>query len=235
MTKVSVIIPAHNVEKYISQTIESILNQTINDLEVLCVYDGSKDDTLEILKEFAQKDKRIKIIYTELTKPGIARNFGLEQANGEFVLFLDGDDFLEENALEILVDKISKDNSDMVIFDVYHYFEKTKTKNPYNFGSCYYSVFKGKPFSPSEIYEKIFDNISGYPFKFYRRDFLIENDIRYSNHKFVEDSLPLFKSLICAKKISTIDFPLLNYRIHQENSSLSVSKYFDDIFSVFFE
>ena len=99
---ISVIIPVHNVEKYLPLCIESVVNQTYKNIEIICVNDGSTDSSLAILESFAEKDRRIKIINQESTGPAGARNAGLDLATGDFVYFLDSDDFIKPRAFEVL-------------------------------------------------------------------------------------------------------------------------------------
>ena len=98
--KVSVIIPIYNVETYLPQCLDSIINQTLKEIEIICVDDGSTDKSLDILKEYAKKDKRVAIITQKNLHAGVARNAGLSQAKGEYISFLDSDDFCEPEMFE---------------------------------------------------------------------------------------------------------------------------------------
>lgn len=98
--KVSVIIPVYNTELYVRQTIQSILGQTLHDIEIITVDDGSTDNSLSILSELAEQDHRIKIFAHKNQGVSVARNIGLEQASGEFIYFMDSDDLLEKDTLE---------------------------------------------------------------------------------------------------------------------------------------
>ena len=94
--KISVIIPVYNVEKYLSECLDSVISQTLKDIEIICVNDGSTDNSLQILKEYASKDTRIKIIDKENEGQGYARKVGLDVANGEYILFCDSDYYYSE-------------------------------------------------------------------------------------------------------------------------------------------
>ena len=98
---ISIIIPVYNIEKYLKCCLNSILEQTFQEFEVICVDDGSTDHSLEILEEYKKKDKRIRIFTQENKYAGVARNNGLKHAKGEYVLFLDADDFLEKDTLRL--------------------------------------------------------------------------------------------------------------------------------------
>ena len=125
--KVSIIIPVYNTEKFLERCLNSVLNQTLRDIEIIVVNDGSKDNSLEIIKRFIQIDDRIILIDKEnegLTK---TRNRGLEIASGKYIYNLDSDDYLEEDTMfEELYNKCEKDNLDMVVFDYYNDFGNKK-------------------------------------------------------------------------------------------------------------
>ena len=116
MPKISVIIPVYNVEKYLSQALESVINQTFADLEIVCVNDGSTDNSLKILKEYAQKDERI-IVFTQVNQGvSAARNKGIDNATGEYIMFLDPDDTYDLTLCEKVVHKIDTENPDIVMW-----------------------------------------------------------------------------------------------------------------------
>ena len=116
--KVSVIVPVFNVGEYLSTSLDSILNQTLEDIEIICINDGSTDDSLNILEYYAKKDKRIKIISKENEGQGTARNVGLDNAQGEFISFVDADDFIKKDMLEKLYNKSVNGNLDLVMCKV---------------------------------------------------------------------------------------------------------------------
>lgn len=114
MTKISIILPIYNVEKFLENSLKSVISQTIKEIEIICVNDGSADNSLKILKDFQQKDNRIILINQENLGSGIARNNGMKIATGEYIGFLDADDYLfDENALSSLYDKAKNSNSNM--------------------------------------------------------------------------------------------------------------------------
>ena len=117
MPKISVIIPVYNVEKYLPRCLDSLLAQTFTDFEAICVNDGSPDGSQAILDEYAQKDSRIKIINQENQGLSMARNNGMQNVTGEYIYFLDSDDCIHPQTLEIAYYFITKHNADMVCFD----------------------------------------------------------------------------------------------------------------------
>lgn len=111
--KVSIIIPIYNTEKYVSQCLESVLNQTLRDIEIICINDGSRDNSLRILQNYAQQDNRIVVVDIKNSGAGIARNKGLEIAKGEYIGFIDSDDWVSENYFEELYTLTKANNADM--------------------------------------------------------------------------------------------------------------------------
>ena len=115
--KVSVIMPVFNVEKYLRQCLDSLLNQSLTEFEIICVDDGSTDSSLEILHEYQQKDHRVKVLTQQNKFAGVARNNGLKVAQGEYVFFLDSDDFFEKDMFMEVYNQGKKTDADIVIFD----------------------------------------------------------------------------------------------------------------------
>lgn len=127
-TEISVIIPVYNVEKYIDQCLDSLQSQTFDNFEVLCVDDGSDDQTRERIREHGKADSRIRLIeMPHCGLAGVMRNEGIRQAKGEYCLFLDGDDFFEPEMLEHSLRKAREDDADICMFDARMYYEATKT------------------------------------------------------------------------------------------------------------
>lgn len=127
--KVSVIVPVFNVEEYLSTSLDSILNQTLKDIEIICINDGSTDASLDILENYAKKDARIKIISKKNEGQGIARNIGLDNAQGEFIAFVDSDDFIKEDMLEKSYKKSVSKNLDLVMYKVSSFDNETHEIN----------------------------------------------------------------------------------------------------------
>ena len=115
MVKISILIPVYNAKDFLYDSIPSLLNQTFTDIELICVNDGSKDNSLEILNEFASKDSRVKVIDKENGGCGSARNRALDEASGEYIYFFDPDDMIENNALELAYDSAVKNDSDFIL------------------------------------------------------------------------------------------------------------------------
>ena len=115
MPKISIIVPFYNTEKYIERCLTSLVNQTVSDIEIVCINDGSNDNSLEIVKTFANKDLRIKILEQENLKQGAARNNGTKIAVGEYIGFVDSDDWVDLDYFEKLYNAAKKYNSDIAL------------------------------------------------------------------------------------------------------------------------
>lgn len=127
---ISIIVPVYNVEAYLPQCLDSLIHQTYQDLEIICVNDGSKDRSLEILKEYANKDRRIKLISRENKGISISRNEALDVAAGEYVMFVDSDDWIEENTCQNALETLAEYDVDLVIWS---YLREYGTKSLPNF------------------------------------------------------------------------------------------------------
>ena len=126
--KISVIIPIYNSEKYLSDCLESIINQTFKDIEIICINDGSKDKSEQIIKQYAEKDKRIILLNQKNEGAGPARDKGVEISKGEYLSFIDSDDFFHFRTLEIAYNNIKKFNSDVLRFQYFEFKNKNKLK-----------------------------------------------------------------------------------------------------------
>lgn len=213
---ISIIIPVYNVENYLHVCLNSVLKQTYGNFEVICVDDASTDSSLEILEYFTQKDSRIKILKNDSNMgPGVSRNRGLEVAQGKYVSFLDGDDWLSPNAFEILVEKAEADNLDVLIFKNIVYYEEPKDFGMelyYDMG--YMNMFENKVFNHFDLDKsKLFSISNAVWNKFYLKSFLDDNDIRFPIENLIFEDNPFFyKVLTSAKRISLIDKYLHNRR-----------------------
>lgn len=231
MPKISIVIPVYNTAKYLKECLDSLLNQTLEDFEVILVNDDSKDNSLEILNAYAKKDSRFIVIDKKNEGQGIARNIAIEKSCGRYLLCMDSDDWLENNALELAYNKMSQENVDVLFFDYYKYFEKTKEKYEIKYTNVY-KIFENKPFSPKEA-GKILFNSNCLTFKMYKTDFIKKNEIKYSNHNFMEDAPFYFKALLLAEKIDCLKTPIYTYRIHSKSSTFKHAKYLTSIPKVF--
>lgn len=217
---VSVIIPIYNTAKYIDQCIKSVLCQTLKNIEIICIDDGSTDNSFEKISYYQKIDNRIHIFRQKNQYVGAARNNGLVHASGKYVYFLDSDDFIEPICLEKIYGKAEETNADIVLFDGSSYDENTKTYVNHcflNIKNIYKSIFNVYDYP-----DYIFNCINPAPgTKFYKRNFLKENCVLFPKYKTSEDLYFTSITLVLAKSISFVDEDLLIYR---RNSSTSVQK-----------
>ncbi len=226
MPKLSVIIPVYNVEKYLSQALESVINQTFADIEIICINDGSTDNSLTILENYAQKDQRIKLINKQNAGYGAACNDGLSLAQGEFIAILEPDDYVDTEMYERLIQKAEKYNVDIVkccfeeILEFYDKpkIEKTKWSQAFKLPTQVFSI-KECPlflyFHPS-IWSCV-----------YRTDFLKKNNIQFVTPKGAgwADNLFQVQTMCLAKKIIYTDEPYYNYRKYYFSESDALKDY----------
>ena len=212
MPKISVIIPVYNVEKYLRQCLDSVINQTFKDLEIICVNDASTDNSLCILEEYAQKDNRIVIFQNEKNSGlGLTRNHGLKYATGEYIHFLDSDDWVEPDIYEKILADLPECH-DVVSF----LWNNVDVKN----GKIRQEKFKEYVVNGNfKTNPEIIDNwkISVWN-KLYRRDFLISNGLVFNDFPCMEDIEFSYKVLLLAHDIKFINKILLNYRYNNSKS-----------------
>ncbi len=223
--KVSVIIPVYNVEQYLRECLDSVVNQTLKDIEIICVDDGSTDSSLEILKEYAQKDRRFTIIIQKNLHAGVARNAGLSQAKGEYLSFLDSDDWFELNMLEESYTKAIQDKSDVVIWRSREYDTQTGAYRDV-VGPVSPQLFKhvDETNTVADFGEKLFQANSCVPWnKLISATLVNKLDIRYGNTLSSNDTIFIYGVLSLANKISLLNKVLVNYRVNNP-SSLQRSK-----------
>lgn len=208
--KVSIIVPIYNVEKYILKCLDSIHKQTYENLEIILVNDGSTDSSKDIIEKFSEKDDRVIIINKVNGGLSSARNAGIEQASGEYIMHVDGDDYLEFDAVELLVSSAVKYNSDIVIGDINIVFKDSKAdwidstladNTPITgkeFLENYYFLGKAK----NSIWNKLI-----------RRTLYVSNEIYHPNKiSLGEDSATLPRLLLHCNKVTKINRSIYNYR-----------------------
>ncbi len=222
--KVSVIIPVYNAEEYLHQCLDSICAQTLKELEIICVDDGSTDRSVHILNEYAGKDSRIKVVVQANGGAGAARNHGLKIASGECLSFLDADDFFEPDMLELAYEQHEKYRSDIVVFnsDQYH-MDKEKFVN-IDWTLRMQDIPPYLPFTHRELTANVFLTFVGWAWdKLYSREFVMKNNLWFQEQRTTNDMLFVFSALVTAKRISVINKVLAHQR-RGSGESLSVTR-----------
>lgn len=219
--KVSIIIPVYNTSQYLPKCLDSLTNQTLGDIEIICVNDGSKDNSLKILNKYANKDSRIKIISQENQGQSTARNNGILTAKGEFIGFIDSDDFADLTMFEKLYNDAKSKESDISMCSICVLNEKTgmlTTKDPYMNLDLFDESFENKSFDHKQTLDFIF-RICVTPWnKIYKRSFLLSNNILFPSNLNYEDNVFFYETFIQAKCISIVKEPLVFYRRESETS-----------------
>lgn len=223
MPKLSIIIPVYNVEKYLPKCLGSILEQPFKDLEVICVNDGSTDDSLDVLQKIKKNDDRVVIIDKKNEGSGIARNIGLSTAQGEYVYFIDSDDWLEDDVLARIIAKADELQTDILVFGGLSYYNGKGQNGAYSKNKLPKKYF-GKVVSAKDIKKDIFKFPSTAWTKLYRRSFLIKNEIKFQNIRAGQDQLPFFHSMITAERIAILPENIYCYQKNREGSVTSVKK-----------
>lgn len=236
--KVSVIVPVYNSEKYLEECLNSLLNQTLTEIEIICVDDGSTDSSPEILEAYSKKYDRIKVISQENKDVGPAREAGLKIAKGEYVTFADNDDWFAQDAFEKLYINAKSNNSDVVIFKIVFYYSDNNSyiypkslnlEKYFEEGVDYNNfVFKAK-----DIKEHVMNKLFAPWFKFYKLDFLKSHNF-YFKEKITYPDVPFHvQVLLRANRLSFCPEYLYFYRRNHQESMLSISKDTSRIFDIF--
>lgn len=224
--KVSIIIPAYNVENYIDRCLRSACNQTYTNLQIVVVDDGSSDNTLKIIKEFSSIDDRIIVLHKGNCGVSSARNMGLAIAEGEYITFLDSDDELESNAIEVLVSKIEETNADLVSYQFSRWNEDGTRSVVPDFISGTFILNDEQDCFDFIIKELLPYHIPVEIVKMYRRDIIIDNHIFFPESCSIgEDFSFTIKYILNSKKIECIPDKLYRYSI-RNNSAMGGSRSF---------
>ena len=227
--KVSIVIPIYNVEKFLADAIESVLNQTYKNLEVILVDDGSPDNCGKICDEYALKDERIKVIHKVNGGLSAARNSGIEIATGDYIMFLDSDDLLTENASELFLNKIESENADYVIGNYINCDEDGTVWEKPIFNTEKYSEFK---LDIKDYTDSFFIMNSSACNKMFRRVFIQKLGLRFEVGLPAEDAI--FTTYCFIKSTRVFYIPDIIYIYRQRNAGTSISmnctqKYFNGI------
>ena len=217
MPLVSVITPAYNAEDYISQCLSSVLSQTLSDIEVIVVDDGSTDRTASIVEELTHRDGRIRLIRQENQCAGVARNKGMEVAEGKYLYFLDADDWIEPDSLEKLCSSAESLGSDIVVARSEGFDNQTGETWLIDY------ALNGVPFDtlirPSFYADRLFQRFMGWPWdKLYRAEFIQSSGLLFQPLRTTNDAYFVFCSLMLAGGVSCVDKVLFHHRANNRKS-----------------
>ena len=230
MAKISVIIPVYNVAEYLPKCLESILGQSFYDMEIICVNDCSSDKSLDILKDFAKRDERVKVFSNEKNIGGaLSRNVGLDKATGEYIYFMDSDDWLEPDYLEVMLKTIEKAGTDVIL--------NLNIMQETGQGATLYTQPSMKNIDTAGEFLNRWEMIANMPCvlwaRLYRRDFLEKYHLRFNPTKNTsEDYIFHCISHIYTDKTFVFMGPAYHYRIH--GGSITAQAKSDKVWDVHF-
>lgn len=217
--KITVIIPVYNVENYLHQCLDSVINQTLREIEIILIDDQSTDGSLAILEQYGKEDRRITVLNQTNAGAGAARNKGLKIAKGKYLSFLDSDDFFELDMLEKAYNACVSENVDFVVFRCNRFNDISKKFEP-----CEWSIRKEllpvkRPFCYKDISKNIFRIFNGWAWdKLYNHEFVHKNNLVFQEQRTTNDLLFVFSALVKAEKITTIEDVLAHQRINNSSS-----------------
>lgn len=227
--KVSVIVPVYNVEKFIDKCLNSIVNQTLKEIEIIVVNDGSPDNSQKIIDKYVKKyPEKVQSFIKENGGQGSARNLGIEKAKGEYIGYVDSDDFIEKDMYKKLYNKAKEDNYDIVVCGNYNVSEDYKTKNIDTFINNYNTDLENIIFGKMAVWNKI-----------YKKEILVENKLKFKEKVWYEDLAFTLKAIINSNSFAFINEPLYDYLIREGSTmnnsnvkrNLEIFDAFDDILS----
>lgn len=219
--KVSVIVPVYNGEKYLAQCMDSIIGQTLKEIEIICVDDGSVDSSVEILESYARKDKRIKVIRQKNAGAGAARNTGLAQAKGEYLSFLDADDFFEPDMLACAYQKAKEQNAQILVFGSDQYREDLNEFQKVSWTLRKHALPPYRPMNYRTFTENVFKVFVGWTWdKLFQREFVLKNSLKFQEQRTSNDLLFVFTSVVLADRIE-IEEKVLAHQRRDNPESLS--------------
>lgn len=234
---VSVIIPVFNVEEYLEECINSILRQTLTDIEIICINDGSTDSSPDILKKYAEQDRRITVYSQDNCGLSAARNLGMRAARGRYTYFIDSDDWLERDALRDLYTRAEKDQLDLLLFDADAFADDPSLntavemqKDYYIRNKCYDKIYKG-----ADILNEMFKNndfCACVYLMLARTDFYRENNIKFIEKIFHEDEPFTFQAIASAERVAHINKRYYKRR-YRQNSIITIKKTFAHAYGCF--
>lgn len=217
---VSIIIPVYNAEKYLKQCIDSLLEQSFKDFEIICVDDGSKDKSCEILNSYAKNDERLCVITQKQQFAGVARNNGMKIATGKYLLFLDADDFFCSDMLEKIVQYAETEQTEILVFDAFLFDNTLGKVVKKEWRQVKKNLFGEGIKSARGIADAVFDFTTPAPWnKLFLREFVIKNNLQFQAIERTNDLFFVYSAISSAERIGIYDKKLLFYR---DNNPMSL-------------
>lgn len=230
MARVSVVIPVYNTAAYLRQCLDSVAEQTLSDIEIICVDDGSTDESAAILAEYAAKDSRFSVLTRNNAGPGAARNTGLALAGGEFVIFLDSDDRFEPDYLEKVVRCALATGADITVCKSAVFDTETGKELPSEWTLKDRYLPAGDSFAPVQAADRLFQFTYGWPWdKLYKADFIKKNGLNYPELPNSEDLVFVFQSLALASSIAIVNETLVHHRTNRLSSVSNSLRFAPDV------
>lgn len=220
--KVSVIVPVYNTAPYLQRCLDSIAAQTLRDIEVICVDDGSTDESPDILREYAQRDARFRVLRQQNSYAGAARNAGIDHAQGVYLVFWDSDDYFDPRALQLMYGRAKRYDADICVCGASRYFEETGEEIP-----------NDKYLDPGRLPDDpVFNRRSNPDYilsfttvmlwnKMYARAFVEQEHLRFQDRRYAEDVTFSIRALLMAQRIVTVREYLVSYRVGRADSLVS--------------
>lgn len=217
--KVSVVMPVYNAEDFLNQTLKDVSEQTLKEIEIICVDDGSTDSSCEIIENWRKKDSRIQLIRQQNLFAGVARNTGMAQATGKYVIFWDSDDMFHHEALEKMYLQSEKTGADICVCGARRYDGENKQ---YISSDVYLNkkkLPKKEVFNKKDMPDQIFNFATNVPWnKMYLKEFIEKHDLKYQAIRQANDTYFTLMSLFLAEKITCVKDILITYRVNNTKS-----------------
>ena len=233
--KVSVIIPVYNAENHLPACLDSLLSQTLTDIEIICINDSSTDHSLVILDRYTRNDKRLIVRNQKPAGAGAARNKGMEFANGDYFSFLDADDFFEPTLLEKMYLRAREKDADVAICRAKCYDNQTKQFSPMPWSLRSEYLPEKDPFSYKEMPEHIFNTFQNWTWnKLFKKSLIFQNKLSFQQTRRTTDLLFTCLALVTAERITTSQDALINYRKGHVTSNQATNDFaFSDFYTAF--
>ena len=216
---VSVIMPVYNAEKYLRETLDTVVGQSLKEIEIICVDDGSTDESRTILREYADKDNRITVLTQQNQFAGVARNAGLAKAKGKYVIFWDADDLFDVTALEKMSAQAQEDEADICVCGANQLDNNTQDLILRGIYLAKASLPANRPFAKEDMPQDIFRFSTNVPWnKLFCRAFLEENKLQFQDIKQANDTYFVIMALFFAKRITYVGEKLITYRLDNADS-----------------